>query len=159
VLTPGVAARAKGLAGSITAATAAVAADAAAFVLVTGAGQGRGLRIAGAATLGADPEQPGLAPLPAMAAALAEAGIGPRDLARAEIMEAYAAQALACIRGGGIDPGIVNLKGGALARGHPIAASGTILAVRLFHDLTEGQGLAAIASAGGIGAALVLAAG
>ena len=63
------------------------------------------------------------------------------------------------VRGAGLDPRRVNPKGGALARGHPIGASGTILAVRLFHDLRDGHGLAAIASAGGIGAALVLSAG
>ena len=80
-------------------------------------------------------------------------------LAQAEVMEAYAVQAIACIRGAGLDPRIVNPKGGALARGHPIGASGAILAVRLFHDLRVGHGLAAIASAGGIGAAMVLAAG
>lgn len=160
-LTPAVAARAKAIAGSVTAATTAVAADAAAVVAVVSAevARGRGLRIAGAATLGADPEQPGLAPIPAIAAALAAAGIAPGQLTRAEIMEAYAAQAMGCITGAGIDPGIVNLQGGALARGHPIGASGAILAVRLFHDLRKGHGLAAIASAGGIGAALVLAAG
>ena len=80
------------------------------------------------------------------------------DLAQAEIMEAYAVQAIACVRGAGLDPARVNPKGGALARGHPIGASGAILAVRLFHDLRKGAGLAAIASAGGIGAAMVLAA-
>ena len=74
----------------------------------------------------------------------------------AEVMEAYAVQAIACVRGAGLDPAIVNLKGGALARGHPIGASGAILAVRLLHDLRAGHGLAAIASAGGIGSALVL---
>ncbi len=139
----------------MTAANAAVAADAAAFVVVAATGQGP--RIVAQVTLGADPCQPGLAPVPAIAAALARAGLAPGDLARAEIMEAYAVQAIACIRGAGLDPAIVNRKGGALARGHPIGASGAILAVRLFHDLRAGQGLAAIASAGGIGAALVLA--
>ncbi|NGM45342.1 acetyl-CoA C-acyltransferase [Rhodobacter sp. SGA-6-6] len=160
-LTPALAARAKVLAGPVTAANAAVAADAAAFVVVAAeeTARGRGLRIAASATLGADPEQPGLAPIPAIAAALAQAGIGPADLRQTEVMEAYAVQALACIRGAGLEPGIVNPKGGGLARGHPIGASGAILAVRLFHDLSAGHGLAAIASAGGIGAAMVLAAG
>ncbi len=160
-LTAALAARAPVLAGPITAATAAVAADAAAFVLVVAAdlARGRGLRIAASATLGADPLQPGLAPVPAIARALAEAGLAPAALAQAEIMEAYAVQAIACLRGAGLDPRRVNPKGGALARGHPIGASGTILAVRLFHDLRDGHGLAAIASAGGIGAALVLSAG
>jgi acetyl-CoA C-acetyltransferase len=62
----------------------------------------------------------------------------------------------ACVQGAGLDPRIVNPKGGALARGHPIGASGAVLAVRLFHDLHQGTGLAAIASAGGIGTALIL---
>jgi acetyl-CoA C-acetyltransferase len=156
-LTPALAARAPVLVGPVTAANAAVAADAAAFVVVAATGQGP--RIAAQVTLGADPCQPGLAPIPAIAAALARAGLRPGDLSAAEIMEAYAVQAIACIRGAGLDPAIVNAKGGALARGHPIGASGAILAVRLVHDLTAGQhGLAAIASAGGIGAALVLAA-
>ncbi|MGA0540045.1 thiolase family protein [Neotabrizicola sp. VNH66] len=160
-LTPALAARAPVLHGQITAANAAVAADAAAFVLVVSpkVAQGRGLRIAGAATVGARPEEPGLAAIPAMQAALVEAGVQPGVLERAEVMEAYAAQAIACVRGTGLDPARVNLKGGALARGHPIGASGAILAVRLFHDLTDGPGLAGIAAAGGIGAALVLAPG
>lgn len=159
-LTPMLAARAKVLAGPVTAANAAVAADAAGFAVVVSEkmARGRGLRIAASATLGADPEQPGLAPIPAIAAAMGRAGLTPADLAQAEVMEAYAVQAIACIRGAGLDPAIVNPKGGALARGHPIGASGSILAVRLFHDLKAGQGLAAIASAGGIGAAMVLAA-
>jgi acetyl-CoA C-acetyltransferase len=71
-------------------------------------------------------------------------------------MEAYAVQAIACVRGAGLDPARVNTGGGALARGHPIGASGAILAVRLFHDLRAGTGLAAIAAAGGIGTALLM---
>src|SRR5690606_5585427 len=76
-LTPALAARAKLLAGPVTAANAAVAADAAAFVVVASeeVARGRGLRIASSATLGADPAQPGLAPVPAIAAALARAGL------------------------------------------------------------------------------------
>jgi acetyl-CoA C-acetyltransferase len=157
-LTPALAARAKGITGHITAANTAVAADAAAFVVVVGARKSGGLRILSSATLGADPVQPGLAPIPAVAEALARAGLSHGDLTLAEVMEAYAVQAIACIRGAGLDPAIVNRNGGALARGHPIGASGAILAVRLFHDLRSGHGMAAIASAGGIGAAMVLAA-
>lgn len=159
-LTAALAARAPAISGPITAANAAVAADAAAFVLVVAddLAQGRGGRVIASATLGADPTQPGLAPLPAIARVLAQAALTPADLVQAEIMEAYAVQAIACIRGAGLDPARVNLKGGALARGHPIGASGAILAVRLFHDLRAGHGLAAIASAGGIGSAMILSA-
>lgn len=155
-LTEEVAARAAPLVGSITAANAAVAADAAAFVLVVSdrVARGAGLRIVSGATLGARPDEPGMAPVAAMMRALAAAG--PGALAQVEMMEAYAVQAMACVRAMGLDPAIVNPGGGALARGHPIGASGAILAVRLFHDLREGRGLAAIASAGGIGSALVV---
>lgn len=150
-LTQGVAARVPGIVGTITAANAAVAADAAAFVVVCATPRGRSLRIVAGATVGADPLQPGLSPL----AAIAAVG-GGRGLSVAEVMEAYAVQAIACVRGAGLDPAIVNPGGGALARGHPIGASGAILAVRLYHQLQAGRGLATIASAGGIGTALVL---
>lgn len=159
-LTPALARRAPQVAGSITAATAAVAADAAAFVLVVSdriAAGRAGLRIVTGATLGGTPEEPGLVPIAAIAAALGRAGLQPGDLAMAEVMEAYAVQAMACVNGAGLPVGIVNRAGGALARGHPIGASGAILAVRLFHGLPAGYGLAAIAAAGGLGSALVVA--
>ncbi len=157
-LTLRVAARAPALARSITAATAAVAADAAAFVLVVSdrVAAGRGLRILGGLTLGGDPEEPGLVPVAAVRAALASLCLPPAHLTMAEVMEAYAVQAMACTTGADLPAAIVNPGGGALARGHPIGASGTILAVRLFHGLTHGTGLAAIAAAGGLGTALVV---
>ncbi|THD82147.1 thiolase family protein [Aliigemmobacter aestuarii] len=160
-LTPRLAARAPVVTGAVTAANAAVAADASAFVLLVRDDlvppRARRAAILAARTLGAAPDQPGLAPVPAIAETLAAAGLRASHLAQAEIMEAYAVQAIACVEGAGIDPAIVNPRGGALARGHPIGASGAILAVRLFHDLAPGAtGLAAIASAGGIGAAMVL---
>lgn len=156
-LKPATAARAPVLAGSVTAATTAVAADGAAFCVVSATPRGaRPLRIAACATLGAAPEAPGLAPLASIAAVLAQTGLRPDDLTCIEVMEAYAAQAIACVRGAHLPEGRVNRGGGALARGHPIGASGAILAVRLFHDLRGGAGLAAIAAAGGIGSALIL---
>lgn len=159
-LTPAVAARAGVVAGEVTAATAAVAADGAAFVLVVServaARAGRSVRLVAGATRGGVPWEPGIAPLGAVAEVLGRAGLKAGELERAEVMEAYAVQAIACVEGAGLDPLRVNGKGGALARGHPIGASGAVLAVRLFHDLEEGAGLAMIAAAGGIGTALVL---
>ena len=152
-LGPALLARARVVQGSITAATAAVAADAAAVCLVVSdrLAQGRGLAILGGATVGADPMEPGLAPVAAIKAVWhGEA------LQAAEIMEAYAVQAIAVVEGAGLDPDIVNPGGGGLARGHPVGASGAILAVRLFHGL-RGRGLAAIAAAGGIGTAVLFA--
>ena len=152
-LSPRLLSRAPLVQGSITAATAAVAADAAAVCLVVSdrIAQGRGLAILGGATVGGDPMEPGLAPV----AAIRRVWQG-EPLAMAEIMEAYAVQALAVIDAAGLDPAIVNPAGGGLARGHPVGASGAILAVRLFHGLRRGRGLAAIAAAGGIGTALLV---
>ncbi len=156
-LTSALAARARSLTGDITAANAAVAADAAGFVVVSADPIGpTPLRLLAGATRGAAPDEPGSAPLRAMAEVLRLSGAAPHALSMAEVMEAYAAQAIACVEGAGLDPRIVNLHGGALARGHPIGASGAILAVRLFHGLGQGRGLAAIAAAGGIGTALLV---
>jgi acetyl-CoA C-acetyltransferase len=81
-------------------------------------------------------------------------------IAVADIMEAFAAQAIACIGGLGLDAARVNRGGGAFARGHPIGASGAVLAVRLWHELQrEGDGatgLATIAATGGLGSALAM---
>lgn len=150
-LTPRLMARAPVLAGSITAATTAVAADGAAFVVVAADSLSRpgALRLLAQATVGALPDDPAAAAVPAARAVMAGAP------AMAEIMEAYAAQAIHTIRALGLAPDCVNPQGGALARGHPIGASGAILAVRLFHGLRNGRGLAAIAGAGGLGAALL----
>jgi acetyl-CoA C-acetyltransferase len=152
-LSPALLARAPVVCGGVTAATAAVAADAAAAVLVVSdrLARGRGLAILGGATVGGDPMEPGLAPI----AAIQRIWHG-QPLQMAEIMEAYAVQAIAVVDGAGIDPAVVNPGGGGLARGHPVGASGAVLAVRLFHGLMAGRGLAAIAAAGGIGTALLL---
>ncbi|WP_417607660.1 thiolase family protein [Primorskyibacter flagellatus] len=162
-MTPALCARARANCGSVTRANTAVAADAAAFCVLVSEkyARRRGLpyvTILGGMALGGDPMLPGLAPVAAINATLAALSLSPADLSTAEIMEAFAVQAIACVEQTGLDPATVNRKGGALARGHPIGASGAILAVRLFHDLrgTGGRGLAAIAAAGGIGTALVL---
>ncbi len=156
-LTMALAARARAIVWDITAANAAVSADAAGFVVVSDRPLGPNpLQILAGATLGSAPEEPGTAPLPAMAQVLREAGLSAIDLQMAEVMEAYAAQVIACVEAAGLDPAIVNMVGGALARGHPIGASGAILAVRLFHGLVAGYGMAAIAAAGGIGTALLV---
>lgn len=154
--------RAKPLSGSITSATTAVAADAAAFCVIVSEDalaalpNAKAIKIEEGVTIGSDPTLPGLAPVAAINAIDAQN----KDFTHIEIMEAYAAQAIACVRLAGLNPAQVNQKGGALARGHPIGASGAVLAVRLYHDLhhTGGTGLAAIAAAGGLGTAIKLSA-
>ncbi len=162
-LTPALCRRAKRVNGSITAANTAVAADAAAFCILVAEDLARQLklprvRLVAGRTLGANPDFPGSAPVAAMTQVLSSQQVEARQLRFAEIMEAYAAQAIACSRLALIDPAIVNVGGGALARGHPIGASGAILAVRLFSELSQssGYGLAAVAAAGGLGTALLL---
>lgn len=170
-LTAQLCARLPALAGeaefALTAATVAPAADAAAAVLVASeefarraAAPGKPVRILGGIRLGGDPEAPGLAPIAAVRKVLERCGLDGGDIHVAEIMEAFAVQTLACIGGAGLHPACVNRSGGALARGHPIGASGAILAVRLWHELqTErvgANGLAAIAGAGGLASAMLV---
>lgn len=161
-LTAGIAARARAVAGPVTAANMAVSADGAGFCLVVApdvAALGHTtIRLAAAATRGDAPTEPTLSALPAISAVLEQAGLGAHDLAAVEIMEAFAVQALATIDAAGFDPDKINPAGGALARGHPIGASGAICAVRAVHEVRRLKGpvLAAIPAAGGIGTALIL---
>ena len=74
---------------------------------------------------------PGAAPIAAAKSLLAAERITPARIAVAEVMEAFAAQAIACVDGIGLPESALNRGGGGLARGHPIGASGAILAVRL----------------------------
>ncbi|UWQ13642.1 thiolase family protein [Aliiroseovarius sp. M344] len=162
-LTPSICARAPVVSGDVTAANMAVAADGAAFCLVVSDRvakrlSGPSVDILSGATRAGDPALPGLAPVDAIKDALGSARLKPSDLTLTEIMEAFAVQAIACQTRAGIAKDIVNLGGGGLARGHPVGASGAILAVRMFHELQArgGVGLGAIAAAGGLGTALVL---
>ncbi len=163
-LTPALCQRAPRITGTISAANTSVAADGAAFVAVVSKSvlerlnPGYALRLIDGKTLGGNPEMPGLAPVEAARNVLEGTGTRPEKLSSIELMEAYAVQAIACAAELGLDPEKINPAGGSLARGHPIGASGAVLAVRLFHDLraSGGLGLALIAAAGGIGTALLV---
>ena len=162
-LSPALCARAAPISGTIIAANAAVAADGAAFCVLVSEPVARGLaqpliEVVDGVTIGSDPVNPGLAPVAAIEALLKRTKTNASAFSAIEIMEAYAVQAIACVTQAGLDPTRTNLSGGALARGHPIGASGTINIARLAQELTshDGLGLAAIASAGGIGSAVLL---
>jgi acetyl-CoA C-acetyltransferase len=154
--------RAPILSGTISTATTAVDADAAAFVIVVNEAIAKNhpsaIRIKTGAMLGGQPDQPALAPIAAIQSVLDTAGITAQSLSAVEIMEAYAAQAIIAAKSQSFDPATINKAGGALSRGHPIGASGAILGVRLYHELQKsgGTGLATIAAAGGLGSALLL---
>ena len=110
--------------------------------------------------MGVPPGRPGIGLVPAVHAAMAEAGLAVDELDVIEFNEAFAGQVLACYDALGIDPSRGCTSGGALALGHPWGASGAVLVVRLFTQLVrQGRGhygLAAIAAGGGQGTALVV---
>jgi 3-oxoadipyl-CoA thiolase len=81
-------------------------------------------RVVAHATAGVHPSVMGEGPIPAATKALARAGWTTRELELVELNEAFAVQAIACIRGLGLDPARVNVNGGAISLGHPIGASG-----------------------------------
>ena len=82
----------------------------------------------------------GLGPIPATQQALARAGIAAADLDLIELNEAFAAQAIPCVRELGLDPARVNVNGGAIAIGHPLGASGARLVTTLVHELARRGG-------------------
>jgi acetyl-CoA acetyltransferase len=82
----------------------------------------------------------GIGPVPASEKALERAGITASDLDLIEINEAFAAQAVACVRLLELDPEKVNVNGGAIALGHPLGASGARILTTLAHELRRRGG-------------------
>jgi acetyl-CoA acetyltransferase family protein len=116
-------------------------------------------RVAGRGAAANDPQLFGVAPVEAANRALERAGIGWSDVGAVELNEAFAAQALACVRAWDIDLAIVNRHGGAIAIGHPLGASGTRIVGTLARSLRasgERWGVAAICIGVGQGLAVVL---
>ena len=114
-------------------------------------------RVAGRGAYALEPQMFGYAPVEAAEQALRRAGIGWADIGAVELNEAFAAQSLACIDAWGIDPDIVNVRGGAIAIGHPLGASGgRILGtlVKVLQERRERWGVAAICI--GVGQALAV---
>lgn len=91
--------------------------------------------IVSSAAAGVPPEIMGIGPVPATQKALKRAGIGVKDLDLIELNEAFAAQAIACMRDLDFNPEIVNVNGGSIAIGHPLGASGARIAATLMHEL------------------------
>ena len=109
-------------------------------------------------TIGGDPKAFPILPAKAMKQILEQNMLNWSDVNQIALMEAYAVQAILCAKLSGAPMNKINLYGGAIACGHPIGASGAVLAVRLFHSLknTKETGLAAIAGAGGLASALLV---
>jgi acetyl-CoA acetyltransferase family protein len=117
-------------------------------------------RISASAVTGIEPHLFGLGPVEAVERALQRSGRRFADLLTFELNEAFAAQALGCLaEWPDLDPAVVNPRGGAIAIGHPLGASGARLAGAVAHQLAaagSGTGLAALCIGVGQGLALVL---
>ncbi len=127
--------------GTVTAATSAPVSDGAAALAVMQEAEARrqGLvplaRVVAAAVQGVPPAAMGTGPIVATRKLLARTGIAIADIDLVELNEAFAAQALHCIDALGLDPARVNVRGGSLAIGHPLGASGARIATTLLHAL------------------------
>lgn len=115
--------------------------------------------IRGHATAGIDPRIMGLGPVPAVKKLLKQTGISMSDIQLIELNEAFAAQAVGCIRELGFNEEIVNVNGGAIALGHPVGSSGARIVVTLIHEMRRRglrHGLATLCIAGGMGQAMLV---
>ncbi|HUF66111.1 MAG TPA: acetyl-CoA C-acyltransferase [Gemmatimonadaceae bacterium] len=127
--------------GTVTAGSASGINDGASAVLVMERGAaGRAkmrpiARVVASAVAGVPPDVMGLGPIPATRKALRRAGLRVADLDLVELNEAFAAQAIACIRELELDPARVNVNGGAIALGHPLGSSGARIITTLVHEL------------------------
>ncbi len=151
--------------GTITAGNASPLSDGASAVLLGSEaaadtlGRSPVARIAGRAAHALEPQRFGYAPVEAAEKALARAGIGWGDVGAVELNEAFAVQSLVCLDAWAIDPEIVNTRGGAIALGHPLGASGGRILGTLAEVMRTGGhrwGVAAICIGVGQGLAVVL---
>jgi acetyl-CoA acyltransferase len=94
-------------------------------------------RIKAMAVAGVNPEEMGIGPVPAVHKALARAGLTLAEIDCIELNEAFAAQVLAVMKLLGIGPDKVNMRGGAIAIGHPLGASGARIATTLLHRMRD----------------------
>lgn len=127
--------------GTVTAGNSSQTSDGAAFVMVMSEAMVKELnlepiaRLVSYAAVGVDPRIMGMGPVDAVPIALKKAGMKLNDIDLFELNEAFASQSLAVIRTLGLDEDIVNVNGGAIALGHPLACTGTKLSVQLFNEL------------------------
>jgi acetyl-CoA C-acetyltransferase len=115
--------------------------------------------IIGYASVGVEPSLMGIGPVDATRLVLQKTGLSLNDIDIVELNEAFASQSLACIRELGLDEEKVNVNGGAIALGHPISATGGIIATKLVYEmLRSGKeiGLATMCIGGGQGVALLV---
>jgi 3-oxoadipyl-CoA thiolase len=151
--------------GTVTAGSSSGINDGASAVLVMSSQAAKNIgarpfaRIVSSAVAGVSPEVMGLGPIPASRLALARAGLTIDDMDLIEINEAFASQALACMRELVADPARVNVNGGAIALGHPLGASGARIVTTLVHEMrrrSSRYGLATMCIGVGQGIAMIV---
>jgi len=145
--------------GTVTAASSSGINDGAAALLVTSRQTKPLARIVATAVAGVDPSCMGLGPIPATQKVLQRAGLTIDQIDLIELNEAFAAQAIACIRELKLDPARVNIYGGAIALGHPLGATGARILTTLVHALRRTNsryGLATMCIGVGQGIAMIV---
>ena len=151
--------------GTVTAGSSSGINDGASAVLVMSSEAARAVgtrpfaRVVSSAVAGVSPEVMGLGPIPASRLALSRAGLGIDQMDLIELNEAFASQALACMRELGADPARVNVNGGAIALGHPLGASGARMVTTLVHEMRRRgarYGLATMCIGVGQGIAMIV---
>jgi len=151
--------------GSVTAGNASGINDGAAALVVASEARARQLgrtplaKVISFACTGVDPAIMGMGPVTAVRKAMERAGLSSKDIDLFELNEAFAAQALAVAKELSLDPSKVNTRGGAIALGHPIGASGARILTTLIHALHArggGKGIASLCIGGGMGIAMVV---
>jgi acetyl-CoA C-acetyltransferase len=151
--------------GTVTAGNSSGLTDAAAALVLTTESMAKELgvkplaEVLGFASAAVDPKEMGLGPVPATKKILKSLNLALGDIDLIEINEAFAAQVLACERELEWDPAKRNIKGGAIALGHPIGCTGARITVTLLHSLIQEDkelGLATLCVSGGQGMSLIL---
>ncbi|KKK70946.1 hypothetical protein LCGC14_2918870 [marine sediment metagenome] len=151
--------------GTVTAGNASGMNDAAGAVVLMSADRAESVgaparaRIVSYSYCGVDPKIMGIGPVPAVRKTLERAGKSLDDVDVIELNEAFAAQSLAVIKDLGLDREIVNPNGGAIALGHPVAATGAVLTTKILYEMERrghGLGLVTLCIGGGQGIALLL---
>jgi acetyl-CoA acyltransferase len=148
--------------GTVTAGNSSQTSDGAAAAVLMSADRAKALglkpmaRFVTYATAGVEPERFGVGPVPAIKKALKLAGLKLEDVALIELNEAFASQALACMRELPMDPEKLNVNGGAIALGHPLGCTGAKLTATLLYELARRKaryGMVTMCVGGGMGAA------
>jgi len=148
--------------GVVTAGNASQTTDGASATIVMAADKAKELglkprlKFVGFAVHGCAPDEMGIGPVFAIPKVLKRVGLEMKDIGLLELNEAFASQALYCVRELGINPDIVNVNGGAIALGHPMGSTGCKLTVTLMHEMERRKvkyGMVSMCIGGGQGAA------